>query len=356
MKIKNYILNSYTTVNAFAGINSIEKALLKNGYVVVINDNEKFQGILTPVDLIKRPHRIVIDCLTKKEHISADEAMVSVLDKFDKSHCPALPVFKEDKFIGIVERHNIVDRLRIKTNELYSKSLISQDVKNSFLNNLSHEVRTPLNGLLGFLEIISKLDKEDIKTKGEEYYNIVKESADRFLLIMTDLIDLALFNFDDDIKVERENVYIEVIFSDLKEYFETTTLIYNRKISIHYKNPDSSFVFFSDGKKIKHLLYHLIDNAIKFSNDNSKVIFGYKIEDQNIVFYVTNNGPQITEDKKVKIFEAFEKQDTYKHELVAGLGIGLPLVKKLSELLEGKIDFVTNEIQTTFFCTLPIKR
>ncbi len=356
MEIKNYMVNSYTTVNPFAGINSIEKVLLKNGYVVVINDDKKFQGILTPIDLIKRPHKIVIDCLTEKEHISADEAMISVLDKFGKSHCPALPVFKENKFIGIVEKHNIIDRLRIKTNELYSKSVISQDVKNSFLNNLSHEVRTPLNGLLGFLELISKLDKEDVKTKGEEYYNIIKKSADRFLLIMTDLIDLALLNFGDDIKVERENVSIEIIFSDLKEYFETTTLLYNRNISIHYKNPDSSFVFFSDGKKIKHLLYHLIDNAIKFSNDNNEVMFGYKIENQNIVFYVTNNGPQITEDKKVKIFEVFEKQDIYNHKLVAGLGIGLPLVKKLSELLEGKIDFVTNEIQTTFFCTFPIKR
>lgn len=356
MEIKNYIVNSYTTVNPFTGVNSVEEMLLKNGYLVVINNDAKFQGILTPIDLIKRPHKIVIDCLTEKEHVSVDEAMISVLDKFDKNHCPALPVFKENKFIGIVEKHNVIDRLRIKINELYNKSVISQNVKNSFLNNLSHEVRTPLNGLLGFLEIISKLDKEDIKTKGEEYCNIIKKSADKFLLIMTDLIDLARLNFNDDIKVEKENVNIEVLFSELKEYFETTTLLHNRNISIHYKNPDSSFVFFSDSKKIKHLLYLLIDNAIKFSNDNNKVVFGYKIEKQNIVFSVTNSGSQITDDKKVKIFEVFEKQDIYNHELVAGLGIGLPLVKKLSELLGGKIDFVTNEIQTTFFCTLPIKR
>ncbi len=356
MEIKNYILNSYITVNPFTGVNSVEEMLLKNGYLVVINNDAKFQGILTPVDLIKRPHKIVIDCLTEKEHVSVDEAMISVLDKFDKNHCPALPVFKENKFIGIVEKHNVIDQLRVKINELYNKSVISQNVKNSFLNNLSHEVRTPLNGLLGFLEIISNLDKEDIKTKGEEYYNIIRKSADKFLLIMTDLIDLARLNFNDDIKVERENINIEVLFSELKDYFETATLLNNWSISIHYKNPDSSFVFFSDGKKIKQILYHLIDNAIKFSNDNNKVVFGYKIEKQNIVFSVTNSGPQITDDKKVKIFEAFEKQDIYNHELVAGLGIGLSLVKKLSELLGGKIDFVTNEIQTTFFCTIPIKR
>lgn len=356
MEIKNYISSSYTTVNPFAGIGSIEKALLKNGYIVVINDDKNFQGILTPLDLIKRPHKIVIDCLTEKEHISADETIISVLDKFNKDHCPALPVFQENKFIGIVEKCNVINRLRIKTNELYNKSVTLQNIKESFLHNLSHEVRTPLNGLLGFLEIISKLDKEDIKAEGEEYYNIVKQSADRFLLIMTDLIDLALINYSDNIKVERENVRIENIFSDLKEYFETTMPLDNRNISLHYKNPDSSFMFFSDGKKIKHILYHLIDNAIKFSNGNNKVLFGYEIENQNIVFYITNNGTQITEDKKEKIFEAFEKKDNDSNELVAGLGIGLPLVKKLSELLGGKIDFMTNEAQTTFFCTVPIKR
>jgi len=355
MEIKSYILNSYTTVLPFAGINSVEKDLLKNEYLVVINNDKEFQGILTPFDLIKRPHNIVIDCLTEKEHVFADETITAVFDKFKKNHCSALPVFKENKFIGIVEKHNIIDELRIKTNELYNRSIISQNVKNSFLNNLSHEIRTPLNGVLGFLEIISRLDKEDIKTKGEEYSNIVKKSADKFLLIMNDLIDLALMNFGDDIKVERDNVNVETIFSDLKEYFKNTTLLDNNNISIHYKNPDSSFSFFSDGNKVKHILYLLIDNAIKFSNDNNKVTFGYEVENQYIVFYVTNNGPQITEDKKKKIFDAFEKQDVNNNKLVSGLGIGLPLVKKLAELLGGKIDFVTNETQTTFYCSIPVK-
>ncbi len=355
MEVKNYILNSYTTVLPFAGINSVEKALLKNEYLVVINNNKEFQGILTPFDLIKRPHNIVIDCLTEKEHVSADETIASVFDKFKKNHCSALPVFKENKFIGIVDKHNIIEELRIKTNDLYNNSIISQNVKDSFLNNLSHEIRTPLNGVLGFLEIISKLDKEDIKTKGEEYSNIIKKSADKFLLIMNDLIDLARINYGDDVKVERENVSVETLFSDLKKYFEAVTSALNRNVSICFSNPEPSLIIISDEKKIKHILYHLIDNAIKFSDDN-KVTFGYKIENQKIVFYVTNSGTQITEEKRKNIFDTFAKQDIYNNKLVAGLGIGLPLVKKLSELLGGKIDFVTNETQTTFFCTIPIKR
>lgn len=354
MEIKNYISKLYPTVRPFDGVNSIEEKLLEKEYLVVIDDDEKFHGILTPFDLIKRPHKIVIDCLTEKEHISADETFISALDKFNKNQCPALPIFQENKFVGIIEKHKLINILDVKINEFYNKSIISQKVKTSFLNNLSHEIRTPLNGLLGFLQIISKLDIEDFKTEGKKHYNIIKKSADRFLLIMNDLIDLALINSGDDIKVEKKNVRIENIFLDLKEYFETVISVLYRNVSIRYANPDISLIIFSDEKKIKHILYHLIDNAIKFSNDN-KVIFGYKIENQNIVFFVTNKSSQINEDKKKKMYEMFEKQDINNNEYTSGLGIGLPLVKKLSELLEGKIDFVTSETQTTFFCTIPFR-
>jgi len=351
MEIEKHILNSYPAVNPFTATISLEEKILEKGYVVIIDDNNKFQGVLTTCDLIKRPHKLVIDCLTEKEHLSADESIISALDKFKNNQCSAMPVFKENNFIGIVEKQNILENLKAKITELHNKSVISQNVKTAFLNNLSHEIRTPLNGLLGFIEIISALDTKDVKTEKK----IIRKCADRFLLIMNDLIDLAVIDSGDDIKIEREKVSIENIFSDLQEYFETAISISDENISIHNVNPDSSFVIFSDGKKIKQILYHLIDNAIKFSNDNSTVTFGFEIKNQNIVFFVTNKGTQITEERKKNIFDAFNKQYNHNNKLVSGLGIGLSLVKRLSELLKGKVDFVTNEIQTTFFCTIPLK-
>jgi len=356
MEIEKYILNSYATVNPFTATILLEEKLLEKGYVVVIDEENEFHGILTTCDLIKRPHKLVIDCLTEKEHLSADESIISGLDKFKSNQCPAMPVFKKNKFIGVVERQKVVDELKIEINKLYKKSIISQKVKQSFLSNLSHEVRTPLNGLLGFLELISNLSIEDKKSKkNAQYNNIIKKSADRFLLILNDLIDLALLNSGDNLAVEIDKVSIENIFSDLKEYFEIAISLSNRKISINYLNPDSSFIFWSDEKKIKHILYHLIDNAIKFSDNNNKVTFGYKTENQNIVFFVKNNCIQIPKDKREQIFEIFEKQNYHNNELTEGLGIGLPLVKKLAELLNGKIELVSNEAQTTFFCTIPLE-
>jgi len=98
----------------------------------------------------------------------------------------------------------------------------------------------------------------------------------------------------------------------------------------------------------------LIDNAIKFSNDGI-VKFGYETDNQNTMFFVTNNGSQINEENRNKIFESFYKQNTIDNEDIVGLGIGLPLVKKMSELLGGKVDFASNETETTFFVTLPLR-
>ncbi len=354
MEIKNFITNKYPVVHYFSGVNAIEDIILKNEYTVVVDDNNKFQGILTSYDLIKKPHKIVADCLTETEHITNNDSIPSIIDKFNKSHCPALPLFSEDNFIGILEKRNIIDGLSIKINELHNKSLISERLKYNFLSNLSHEVRTPLNAILGFLDILLKLDKEEINIDRKECESIIKNSADRFLLIMNDLVDLSLINAGHKLDIKIKNVQIENIFSDLKEYFDTMSGVLNKHISIKYLNPGNPNEIFSDGEKIKHILYHLIDNAIKFSDDNSNILYGHKIKDDNIVFYVKNDGLPIPEDKRVKIFEAFERQENLNNELIAGLGIGLTLVKKLSELLGGEVNFISDKTQTTFFFTIPL--
>ena len=354
MKIEKYILNTYTTVHPFAATCFLEEALFKKGYVVVMDDENTYHGILSICDLVKRPHKLVIDCVTEKERLSANDSIASTLDKFKYNHCSALPVFKNDCFIGVVERQELIDQLEIKVNTLYNESIISQNVKQSFINNISHEVRTPLNGLLGFLELITELDLNNDTIIKKEYSDYVRKSADRFLLIMNDLMDLARLNSGDNLIVETEEVCIEQIFSDLKEYFDLAVLASNKNITIHYTNPDSFFACYSDGKKIKHILYHLIDNAVKFSDRDSSVQFGYKTKDQYIEFFVQNKCTPISENRKEQIFNIFEREDTKNEELLEGLGIGLPLVKKLTELLNGKIEFVSDEVRTTFFCSIPL--
>ncbi len=352
MEINKYVSNLYETIHPYVGVNSIEDKLIEKEYFVVA-DNDEYIGILTSSDLIKRPHKIAIDCLTEKEHICCGETVGSILDKFNRTKCPALPVFEENRFIGIVERSVLTNKLNHKINDLYEKSLISEKLKTSFLRNLSHEIRTPLNGLLGFLEIVLELDVDNLKDNEKLDNRIIRNCADKFLLVMDDLIDLSLIHSGDKVEILKEDTRIEDIFSDLREFFTTSLSILEKKVSVSYINQDSTFTIYSDGKRIKNMLYHLIDHSIKFSS-NGEVNYGYKTDDHNILFYVTNHCPDINKETKDRIVNIFYGQYTSEDDSSSMFGIGLPLVKKMSELLGGKVDFVSNEQETTFFISLPL--
>ncbi len=356
MDLKKYISDIYPTARPFEGINAIESKLLKYRYLVVVDDDKEFHGILTPCDIIEHPHKIVIDCITKKESVSFNDTTLTVLDKFRINQCFALPVFNENSFIGVIEKNRILSDLEFKINNLYNRSLLSQKAKTYFLNNLTHEIRTPLNSILGFIDIIANLNTDDLKSQNKQFSNIIKKSADRFLLVMDDLIELSLLHAGDDISIKKENVNIEKVFLELSDYFNELASLQNKKSTIIYANPDYSLCIFSDEKRLKHILYHLIDNAIKFS-ENNKVIYGYKLSDnkKHIEFFVMNESQEISEENRLKMFDIFDKQENIGNDLNFGLGIGLPLVKKLTEVLKGCIRFESNNNGITFFVDIPTR-
>jgi signal transduction histidine kinase len=354
MDLTKYISDIYPTVGPFEGINLVEPKLLKHRYLVVVDDDEEFHGILTPCDIIEHPHKIVIDCTTKKESVSFNDTILTVLDKFRKTQCFALPVFNEKSFVGVIEKSQILSDLEFKINDLYNRSLISQKAKTHFLNNLTHEIRTPLNIILGFIDIIANLDTNNIES--EQFATIIKKSADRFLFIMDDLIELSLLHAGDDPGIYKEKINIEKIFIELSDDFNELASLQNKKSTIVYSNPDYSLNIFSDEKRLKHILYHLIDNAIKFS-ENNKVSYGYELsaDKKRIEFFVTNESPEIAEQDRLKMFDIFDKQENIGNELNFGLGIGLPLVKKLTEMLGGCIRLEVHNNEITFFVDIPTK-
>jgi len=354
MKIKNHLAMTYPITGPFYGINLVEDALIENGYLVIIDEMSCFVGILTPTDLIRRPHKLVIDCFTEKDRLTENDTLFSSFNKFIKNKTPALPIFIKDKFYGIIEKQTIIDVLINKTNELQEKSIISQTVKTKFLNNLSHEVRTPLNSIIGFLELLIDLNDE-CKEDCKEYFKIVRNNTDHFLIIMDDLIELALIQSGDPIKLNKKDWQIEKIFAELDNLFNEEISRLKKEIILDYVNPDPSFILHTDGNRLKHILFHLIENAVKFS-DKGNVKFGYKIKDEiTIEFFVYNSGSFISDKHQTQIFEAFEKNIDGFYEFTDGLGIGLTIANKFADLLGENIHFESDkQIGTTFYFSLGI--
>lgn len=356
MDLRKYLIKNYQTAGPFEGVNYIENRLLKNHYLVVIDNDNKYYGILSATDIIERPHKLVIDCITKKESLYLSDSYSIIISKFYSSNSAALPVMKESDFLGVIEKNQIIKELENSINDLYNKSLISQKAKKYFLNNLSHEIRTPLNGILGFLEIINQINEDEFINKGENAAEIVKKSAGKFLQTMNDLIELSLINAGDNVRIDKANVDIVKLLSDLKDHFTGLPSIHNKSTTIVYSTSESSFCINTDEKKLRHILYHLIDNAIKFSGNN-KVTYGFKyIPNKKYVnFYVINEESQISENYKKTMFMFFEKQENIGDELNPGLGIGLPLVKNLTHLLGGNIRLESKSNEIAFSLNIPIK-
>lgn len=123
MKIKHHVQKMFKTTDGYAEIDSIEKSLIDNSFLVVL-DEGLFMGILTPIDIIESPHKLVIDCLHDKPRIDCKQDIESVLKVMKESQNFVLPVFDSDVFIGIVLQASITDFLFEYRNEL--KQAISE--------------------------------------------------------------------------------------------------------------------------------------------------------------------------------------------------------------------------------------
>ncbi|MBU4259391.1 MAG: response regulator [Proteobacteria bacterium] len=117
MKIKHYIQKTFETTDAYAGIDSVEKRLRDNSFLVVLNESS-FIGILTPFDIIESPHNLVIDCLHEKPRIDCEQDIELVLKVMKESQNYVLPVFNGDAFIGVVLQAAITDFLFEYRNKL----------------------------------------------------------------------------------------------------------------------------------------------------------------------------------------------------------------------------------------------
>src|SRR5690554_3172197 len=233
MDLKSLILETYPTVGPFEGINTVEARLLESNFLVVMDEEKEFYGVLCPLDLVKRPHKIVVDCITKKESVSISDTTLDVIEKFRKNRCSALAVMQDESFIGVIEKKQLLYDLERKVKGLYEKSLISDKTKSYFLNNLSHEIRTPLNGIIGFIDIIDQVGTVTDVVKNERFANILKTSAERFLLVMNDLFELSLMHAGDEIVIENEEIDIDALFEELKLFFEDLLKIQGKSVEIN---------------------------------------------------------------------------------------------------------------------------
>jgi PAS domain S-box-containing protein len=248
----------------------------------------------------------------------------------------------------ITERKNFENEL-IKAKE---KAEESDRLKTAFLQNMSHEIRTPMNAIMGFSSILTK--HFDNKAKLEKFTEIITQRCKDLLVIINDILDIAQIE-SGQLPLNIEQVDLYDLFNDLFQYFRELQIHLNKQhIPLNLQIP--SYIkpmVMSDKLKLKQILINLLSNAIKYT-DSGKIEAGCKIDNNKLIFYVSDTGIGIPSGDQHKIFERFYQVSFGNDRLNEGNGLGLSIAKGLAGLLGGQI-WLESELAkgSSFFLSIP---
>ncbi|MDD4032160.1 MAG: ATP-binding protein [Bacteroidales bacterium] len=230
----------------------------------------------------------------------------------------------------------------------------SDRLKSSFLATMSHELRTPLNAIIGFSELIEEGVSHE---QSIIYAGHINKSGKHLLELVEDIFDISL------IETSKLKIYIEKI--DLNELLrDVETLVKNeqakmgkKNIKLLFKNSlqtDKQYIY-TDSRRVKQILLNLLKNSLKFTHTGT-IEYGYtKVNTPApmIQFYVKDTGIGIPAEKQNLIFEMFRQVDDSHTRSYDGMGIGLSIARKLTEMLGGKIWVESTEkAGSTFYFTI----
>jgi signal transduction histidine kinase len=226
-----------------------------------------------------------------------------------------------------------------KIEEARKKAEEADQLKSAFLQNISHEVRTPLNAILGFSNVLM-MDDEISGRERESYLQLIVRNGQILLHVFNDTIKLSRIQ-SGLMTVDKKFIYINSVVTDLFRQFtfEKEQIGKNHLKLVQIKgNENVKFSVCCDGQKIKDIMESLLDNAVKFTREG-EVNFGYNIINSgHLEFFVSDTGIGIPEDKFDEIFERFHQLDSSMTREYGGTGIGLSLAKDFAKLLNTKIE------------------
>lgn len=206
---------------------------------------------------------------------------------------------------------------------------LNEQFRKEFLMNLSHELRTPIFTIQGYVETLLSGAMEDAEVN-KKFLSNASKSIDRLVQLVDDVDEIS--------KLESGRMplaYETFIIQDLcKDIFEEFSLKAEEK-SLKFefkKGTEGSLKVYADKGRIKQALVNLIENAIKYGNQNGTITLGfYELDNQRVYIEVSDDGPGIAEEHLPRIFERFYRADRSRNRSIGGTGLGLAIVKHIIE-------------------------
>ena len=294
--------------------------------------NKLFLEAIRSTDIAEIVSSVLKDgkSITKESEILAPEHKILKLS--------ASPILEHNSITGcVVVLHDITQIRKLET------------MRSDFIANVSHELKTPLTSIKGFVETLLEGALED-KKNSVSFLRIIKEHADRLNDMINDLLSLSYLEAR-EVKLDTEKINIKDLTDRVLSGFKSQ----QKKKSIEIINDISASISIkADTGKIEQVLTNLIDNAIKYNRDKGIIKLYSQDMGSSVKITVEDSGFGIPEKDIPRIFERFYRVDKARSRELGGTGLGLSIVKHIIELHKGSIGVDSTEtVGSKFWFTLP---
>lgn len=247
-------------------------------------------------------------------------------------------------FGKLITSHPTFVELTDSFNKMAEELGNTEMLRNDFINNFSHEFKTPIVSIAGFAKV---LKRENLTREQQaEFLDIIEAESLRLSYMATNVLNLT--------RIENQSILTNVSCFNLSEQIRSCILLLEHKWEdrgLEWKLDFGEHEIWGNEELLKQVWINLIDNAIKFSRAKDTVEIRITEKGKRLCISVINSGPEIPEDAREKIFNKFYQAD--ESHSSEGNGVGLAIVKRVTELHRGKVSVECGEGITTFTVELP---
>src|SRR5436309_6661180 len=239
-------------------------------------------------------------------------AEVTAPDRKKQLQLTAVPITQNGEASGVVAVFYDISRLKQ-----------ADEIRRDFVANVSHELRTPLSIFHGNLETLLEAGDLD-ENETRHIYEVMKRHSDRLNLLVNDLLSLA--------RLESKEANLQLAEIELRDFLEGVTRDWAKRLAaknlrLELEVPDNFHTLRVDERRLEEVVHNLLDNAVKYSHQNGRILLQAGAPDQEVVLSVRDEGIGIAANDLPRIFERFYRADRARSREVGGTGLGLSIVK-----------------------------